>query len=181
MGFEINPYDLCVANKIINGTQFTICWYVDDLKLSHMSENIVKEIIEKIEEHYGKMTVTHGNKHTYVGMDIYFPGNREVKISMIDYLKECIIALGEDCSAAANTPAGSRIFDSDPDGTLLNENKRKTLHSIVAKLLFVAMRSRPDIQVTTAYLSSRVTKADDDDWKKLKKECCNTLTERLIW
>ena len=50
LGFEINPYDLCGANKIIKGTQFTICWYVDDLKLSHMSEDIVKEIIAKIEK-----------------------------------------------------------------------------------------------------------------------------------
>ena len=24
-GFEANPYDPCVANKIVNGTQMTIC------------------------------------------------------------------------------------------------------------------------------------------------------------
>ena len=28
-GFVINPYDKCVANKIINGKQCTIVWYVD--------------------------------------------------------------------------------------------------------------------------------------------------------
>jgi len=26
MGFKINPYDKCVANKIINGQQCTIIW-----------------------------------------------------------------------------------------------------------------------------------------------------------
>jgi hypothetical protein len=31
LGFDINPYDPCVANKIINGKQITICWHVDDL------------------------------------------------------------------------------------------------------------------------------------------------------
>ena len=36
MGFEINPYDTCVANKMINGKQYTIVWYVDDLKVSHV-------------------------------------------------------------------------------------------------------------------------------------------------
>ena len=30
-GFETNPYDPCVANKMINGSQFTIVWHVDDL------------------------------------------------------------------------------------------------------------------------------------------------------
>ena len=29
-GFEINPYDTCVANKLVNGKQCTIVWHVDD-------------------------------------------------------------------------------------------------------------------------------------------------------
>ena len=35
MGFVINPYDMCVASKTINGKQCTIVWYVDDLKVSY--------------------------------------------------------------------------------------------------------------------------------------------------
>jgi hypothetical protein len=34
IGFDLNPYDLCVPNKIINGHQITICWHVDDLLLA---------------------------------------------------------------------------------------------------------------------------------------------------
>ena len=33
-GFKINPYDWCVANKMVNGKQITIAWHVDDLKIS---------------------------------------------------------------------------------------------------------------------------------------------------
>ena len=33
--FLINPYDLCVANSMINGKQMTVTWHVDDLKVSH--------------------------------------------------------------------------------------------------------------------------------------------------
>eukprot|EP00980_Cylindrotheca_fusiformis_P021016 scaffold8031_cov82-Cylindrotheca_fusiformis.AAC.1 len=52
----------------------------------------------------------------------------------------------------------------------LDEDDRKLLHSITAKLLFVSRRARPgDIQVAIAFLTSRVTKADRDDWKKLKR------------
>jgi hypothetical protein len=36
MGFDINPYDPCVANKIVNGMQTTIRWHVDDLMISHV-------------------------------------------------------------------------------------------------------------------------------------------------
>ena len=35
-GFLINPYDPCVASKTINGNQMTVCWHVDDLKVSHV-------------------------------------------------------------------------------------------------------------------------------------------------
>ena len=41
-GFRINPYDPCVANKIIGGKQLTLCWNVDDLKISCVDANGVK-------------------------------------------------------------------------------------------------------------------------------------------
>ena len=34
--FELNPYDPCVANKMVNGEQLTICWHVDNLKSNHI-------------------------------------------------------------------------------------------------------------------------------------------------
>ena len=44
-GFEVNPYDPCVANKMINGSQFTIVWHVDDLKMSHKDPHVVTKMI----------------------------------------------------------------------------------------------------------------------------------------
>jgi hypothetical protein len=35
-GFEINPYDPGVANQIADGSQLTVSWHVDDLKVSHI-------------------------------------------------------------------------------------------------------------------------------------------------
>ena len=39
IGFVLNPYNPCVANKMIGGNQMTICFHVDDCKLSHLSRN----------------------------------------------------------------------------------------------------------------------------------------------
>ena len=40
IGFEINPYDPCVANKLIDGKQMTICWHVDSSQIfSNGSQN----------------------------------------------------------------------------------------------------------------------------------------------
>ena len=46
MGFVINPYDPYVSNKMINGKQWTIVWYIDDKKLSHVDPNVVTDILE---------------------------------------------------------------------------------------------------------------------------------------
>ena len=169
-GFVVNPYDTCVANKtMVDGTQCTVCWYVDDLKISHAQETVVNDVIKMIEGKYGKMTVTHGNKHIYLGMDIEFIGKGEVTILMKDYLQEAIDAFPEDCGTACTSPGTSGLFQVDEKAERLPEPERKLLHSLVAKLLFVSKRGRPDIQVPISFLTSRVTKADRDDWRKLKR------------
>ena len=71
-GFEINPYDRCVANKQINGKQCTIVFYVDDNKISHVDSKVVDEIIDLLKSHFGALTVTRGKKHNFLGMDITF-------------------------------------------------------------------------------------------------------------
>ena len=42
IGFKINPYDPCVANKMVNGKQLTVCWHVDDLFTGHEDPQVVK-------------------------------------------------------------------------------------------------------------------------------------------
>ena len=58
MGFELNPYDTCVTNKTVDEKQCTVAWYVDNNKISHVDPKVVIGVVNKIEEHFGKMTVT---------------------------------------------------------------------------------------------------------------------------
>jgi hypothetical protein len=78
MGFELNPYDTCVANKMIGGKQCTIAWYVDDNNISHMETTVVTEVIAKIEGRFGKMTVTRGKVHVFLGKHLLFSGMMEL-------------------------------------------------------------------------------------------------------
>ena len=48
--FELNPYDPCVANKMVNSEQPTICWYVDDLKTSHINPKVNDEFLQWIKD-----------------------------------------------------------------------------------------------------------------------------------
>ena len=48
MGFEISPYHPCVSNKMVNGTQMTIRWYVDNLMTSHVSQDEITKTVREI-------------------------------------------------------------------------------------------------------------------------------------
>jgi hypothetical protein len=83
MGFVLNPYDPCIANCIIEGTQCTVAWYVDDNKISHVNPpTVVTSIIEKIEAQFGKMTVTRGREHVFLGMNIQYTEERTAIITI---------------------------------------------------------------------------------------------------
>ena len=115
----------------IDGKQCTICWYVDDMKISHVDPQVVSDVIGKIEGEFGKMTVTRGKKHRFVGMDIEFKEDKTVWITMIDYITECFEAFGEPIVKGANTPAKHNLFEVGDD-IKLSEEKMDVLHSIVA-------------------------------------------------
>jgi len=93
MGFKLNPYDPCVANKTINDKQCSVIWYMDDNKISHVNPCIVSQIVEAIEQHFGMMTIVRGKKHTFLGMEIDFNNNGTIKIRMKMYIKDMIIFL----------------------------------------------------------------------------------------
>ena len=70
MGFELNPYNLCVANTNIERKQYTVCWYVDDENISHMDPKVVNKVIKLIEGKFGKIPQTRGYEHKFMGMNI---------------------------------------------------------------------------------------------------------------
>ena len=74
LGYVTNPYDLCVANKMINGKQMTICWRVDDLTIGHVESSVVSTFLTWLASRYDtadkKLNVTRGSRHDYLGMNI---------------------------------------------------------------------------------------------------------------
>jgi len=168
MGFKLNPYNLCVANSQSKGKQCTIAWYVDDNKISHVDGTVVTDIIEKNEAKFGKMTVTRGKHHVFLGMDINFNENDgTVTILMKEYLKEVIANSGMDASKVALTPAKKDLFTVDDGSEQLDKRQGVIFHSIVTTLLYVSKRARTNAQLAIAFLCTRVSCSTEQDWKKL--------------
>jgi hypothetical protein len=169
MGFELNPYDSCIANSTINGKQCTIAWYVDDTKISHADPNVVTSIIEKIEATFGKMTVKRGSEHVFLGMLIKYTGKGTAVITMKEYLKEALVESGMDITRSVATPALRDLFDVDNNSPLLERSEAESFHSVTAKLLYVSTRARVDLLLAIAFLCTRVSKSTKQDRDKLRR------------
>jgi hypothetical protein len=186
-GFEMNPYDPCVWNKTIKGKQLTICFHVDDCKISHVNVRVVDYTIDWLRTEYesiftdgsGKMKVARGKVHTYVGMTLDFTESKIVKVTMFAYIDEIVQAWDKACSEIKDgcvvsgrkriaTAAPDDLFKVDEDAMKLDQAQAKAFHNLTAKMIYVAKRARPDISLAVAFLTTRVKGPDIDDWRKLR-------------
>jgi len=180
LGFRINPYDRCVANKVINGHICTVLWHVDDIKISSVSVAAVDDVLKKIDDKYGQEVVqgkkvslvTHrGKVHKYLGMTISFEQKGKVKFTMYDYIYDLLEELPDDFDGLAEQPASSNLFNTDHESPSLNFEKSEQFHHLVAKVLFLSRRARPDLQTTVSFLCTRVQQPTQHDWMKLRRRC----------
>ena len=167
MGFKLNPYDLCVANSNIKGKQCTICWYVDDNKISHEDPKVIEEVIKKIEDKFGSMSKTIGNEHDFLGMNIKYK-NKKIEITMKKHILKAINEFMDGITRNATTPAKAYLFEVR-ESAKLDEPRAENFHSVVALLLFISRRCRLDIQTAVAFLTTRVSEPTEDDWRKLTR------------
>ena len=179
IGFEFNPYDPCVANKMVNGKQMTICFHVDDCKLSHVDSKENDKMIAWLKQEYesifedgsGKMSVSRGKVHKYLGMTLDFATPGQVKVTMFDYIDEILTAFEEadivNRKGTKSSAAPDNLFKVDEDCEKLGPAKAKHFHNLVAKMLYATKRARPDTCTAVAFLTTRVREPDKDDWMKL--------------
>jgi hypothetical protein len=173
-GFALNPYDECVANKIINGKQCTIVWHVDDLKISHEDSAVTQSIVALLQEKYGSedapVTVTYGKVHDYLGMTLDYSKTGKVIINMTRYVTDLLNNVPEDMwEGISATPAAGHLYEVNSSAELLDKFMSEKFHTLTAKLLFLSKRARPDLQQAVGFLTTRVKNPDVDDWKKLKR------------
>ena len=74
---------------MVNGSQMTVKWHVDDLKILHADSGEVTKFLNHFTGIYGdRMTVNRGKVHDYLGMDIDFSTSKALKIGMMKYIKK---------------------------------------------------------------------------------------------
>jgi hypothetical protein len=177
-GFVMNPYDPCVANKMVDGKQQTVCFHVDDCKISHVDPKVNDAFIETLRQEYesifedgsGNMKVNRGKVLEYLGMTLDYKVAGQVEISMLNYMDEVLEQFDEMAPEERGTKTSAApkdLFVVDEECDKLSEAMKQKFHSLVAKMLFATKRARPDTSTAISFLTTRVTDPDEDDWKKL--------------
>jgi hypothetical protein len=157
-GFKLNPYNRCVANKVVNGKQSTICFQIDDCKISHKSTKVVDNVIVWLQSKYesifedgsGAMKVHRGKHHTYLVMYLDYSHKGECRVTMYGYLDgilhtfdEAVKKHGEGwvvvrSRAAKKTAAPDNLFTVNEDCEKLPTDAAAAFHTVVAKLLYIS-------------------------------------------
>ena len=128
IGFIFNPFDPCVANRIIRSKQHTIRFHVNDVMSSHVNERVNSMFLQWMNRMYGEhgeVKATWGKRHDYLGMTFDFSMEGTVKVDMSDYMKKMVSEFKEKykLDGTIDTPAGADLFGNKAGELLLNSQK----------------------------------------------------------
>ena len=93
IGFVINLYDPCVADRFIRGKQHTMLWHVDDLKSSHVDLKVNNGFhiwlkTKNGDPKLGKVKAVREKLHDYLAMNLDCTVDRAVKNNMVKYVED---------------------------------------------------------------------------------------------
>ncbi|KAI2506113.1 Reverse transcriptase (RNA-dependent DNA polymerase) [Fragilaria crotonensis] len=174
IGFVVNPYDPCVANRTVNGKQHTVTWHVDDLKSSHVDPKVNDEFLEWLKKKYasdkiGEVKAVRGHRHDYLAMVLDYSSPGVLKLDMTKYVKTMVEDFPLTLSGTGAFPWTNKLFIVDPKSKRLDEERASIFHTFVMKGMFLCKRARQDVQPGIAFLSTRTSEPTEQDWAKLVK------------
>jgi hypothetical protein len=186
-GYKINPYDGCMANKVVKGKQVRICFHINDCKISHKSSAVIEDTIAWLRTEYesifedgsGQMKVHRGKTNKYLGMSLDFSHKGQCQVTMHDYIDGILqaydLAIKDHNNGyqivekhhAKTSAAPDNLFVVNEDCVKLSNEAAAAFHTIVMKALCVTKRARPDISLVIAFLTTQVRSPNTEDWEKL--------------
>jgi hypothetical protein len=158
LGFIKSLEDPC----LFIGKDILVGLYVDDFFVISKSRAKMERLKRDLSSRYDEIKSTFGAKLKFLGMNFEFIESHVcISIPLDEILK--------DIQGVKPTPARMNLFIIDENSESLSEHSSKEFHSMVAKLLYIAKRTRADILLTVNFLATRVKAPTVSDLEKLKR------------
>ncbi len=154
----------------------TVCFHVDDNKISHKLTKVVDATIEWLKREYevifhdgsDAIKVCHGKVHMYLGMTMDFTTKGEVHITMLKHLDDAVetfenaqakfsegfIVVKRKRSKSQLTAAPKDLFVVNEECKKLPKKQQEAFHCVVAKSIYLWKNGRPDIGSPVSFLTN---------------------------
>ena len=154
--------------------QLTVGIYVDDIIITCKSKKTIDELIRALEIKYKQLKVHRGLTHNYLGMVLDFSTPCLVRIEQSGMIREITKTVGLDelqkthgiKEPSITTPAADYLFSTSTSLPVLSTAEGKLIHSVTAKIMFIANRGRPDLLTFISYMTKRVLQPTAEDARK---------------
>jgi hypothetical protein len=159
LGFSPTSTDPCVFTRRNAAGQAIIALYVDDILLAVSSSKHREEVIEEVKGAYPDVKSSVGNSLSFLGMLIQKEGT-VITVGQPAYVDT--IVSQHDVSESPTTPATKSFLETPADVPA----DMKLYASLVMKLMYIALRTRPDILFAVTYLASKAKRPTSSDLQR---------------
>jgi hypothetical protein len=164
-GYTSTPTDPCTFRHIVGEKIYFLILYVDDILLfADISE--IERVKAFMMKEFQWISVVCEKVQSYLGMNIEVQ-DHAVIVDIHYYIDQL---LSEVPSKLTNykTPAAKECFQVKMmNSPLFDIEAKKKFHTIVAKLLYLAKFTRPDLLTVTSFLCTKVKMPTKKDQVKL--------------
>lgn len=84
-------------------------------------------------------------------------------------IKKCLNETGMETSKPVKRSVAGTVYDEDDDGSLLKEVMKVNYRSIVRNLLYLSLKTRPDLWVAATMLGAHVDQPNEKDYIVVKR------------
>lgn len=156
MGLVQAESDICMYTKGTEGNRTVVVVYVDDILVCAHNTELVDEVRTGLTNAFGAITGKVGSDLEFLQMRIEIDIEHNIRVSQNAYLDKVL-------SAFPDTPECDLPFLNCEDDERMVEVDADDFRSTVMKLMYIAIRTRPDILYPVIILSSHLNEPSSKD------------------
>ena len=153
--------------------------YVDDMLIAGRDEAACDGIIQGLRERFEEVTVKSGKEISFLGLEIRLRDDGAICVTQETYVRD--VVKGSGVTGTEKLPATDAMMALVDDGDACDRDKYR---SLIMKLLYVAVRTRPDILYVVSVLAGRMESATMKDMgyvEKVLRYLSGSATEGLMF
>jgi hypothetical protein len=169
-GYSQLKSDGCVFQKANLEDQVIICTHVDDFFIAATSEELFSDALQMLKAEF-EVTASVGDKFSYLGLELDFSEPDVVSISQTGYEQGLIDEYPSKMTRKVTSPANDSLYTESAEGNaeFLPQAEQVFLRRGVARIGYLASRTRGDLLTAVMKLTTKVGKFSKEDMGKFNR------------